>query len=699
MARQNVAVEVFYSGAWHDAVVDDKVFEDAPVTIRCGQGDESPALRPAQLTARVDNSADKYRTSNPASPLYGLAGRNTPVRVKVGGSIRGAAEASSWAVDETADFRRTPRRGKAWVDLTAGGLLQRVNGWTELVSSTMVKGMRSFGAHLMGAWPLEDPSTATVLTNLVGGGRPGSFLPTVTLGDSTRPAGSARSVKLGAGGQLAGTFLSSAASGWQISFAFKMPALPGSATTEEFFTWFDSTGRRWTWEINNTNFTWSVWAANGASLLSNVSSSYGGIVPGSWVRIKTKVSVSAGTITYEPSWYAEGATAEVGTSATFAAADTGCLNNWLIVAATYNVGAWYTGVFGIDDATTTLFNAGVIADFNGHNGETAGARFARLAAALGLTYTVLGTTAKSAIMGGQPEATFADLCKEIVATDDALLYDDIAAVGLVLMLRNARYNQTPALALNITDLMSRPREIADDQSTHNVVTAAQRDGASITATDSTSTMGTQAPPAGVGEARQTVNVNVADSANDLPQQANWWLRRGTVDLPRYPQVLVDLNAKPALITAVQTVRVGSVITIAGYRENLIRLYVLGWTEVVGSFTRTITFICAPDQQFVVGVYDATASRYDLRSSVLNAAKLAGVTSMTFKQTSDESWSTTTPYDLFISGERITVTSMGVRSGTGPWLQAATVVRGVNGVNKDLATNAPVRVATPGRYAL
>jgi hypothetical protein len=186
----------------------------------------------------------------------------------------------------------------------------------------------------------------------------------------------------------------------------------------------------------------------------------------------------------------------------------------------------------------------------------------------------------------------------------------------------------------------------------------------------------------------------------MPQQANWWLRRGTVDLPRYPTVMIDLNAKPGLITAVNAVDVGNVITISGYRENLIRLYVLGWTEVIGSHTRTITFVCAPDQQFVVGVYDAAASRYDLRSSVLNAFKSAGVTAMTFKQTSDESWSTTsTPYDLFISGERITVTSMGVRSGTGPWLQAATVVRGVNGVNKDLATNAPVHIATPGRYAL
>jgi hypothetical protein len=53
----------------------------------------------------------------------------------------------------------------------------------------------------------------------------------------------------------------------------------------------------------------------------------------------------------------------------------------------------------------------------------------------------------------------------------------------------------------------------------------------------------------------------------------------------------------------------------------------------------------------------------------------------------------------ISGERVTVTSMGARSGTGPWLQAATVTRAVNGINKDLPSGASVVLATPGRYAL
>jgi hypothetical protein len=541
----------------------------------------------------------------------------------------------------------------------------------------MVKGMLSFGADAMGVWPLEDASTSTILSNRVAGGAPGGFSD-VTLGDAERPAGSARSVKLGTTGHMYGAFLTSTASGWQISFAFRLAALPGSATYEEIFTWYDSTGRRWTWELNNANHGWTVYAADG-TVLASLATSYSAAPPNQWIRIKMKATVAGATVTYEPSWYPEGSNAEVGVTATFAGTATGYLTRWDIRAATYNVGAWYTGVFGIDDATAPLFNIGVIQDFNGHAGETAGDRFARLMGDLGLAYTVLGDPALSAPMGGQPEATFADLCKEIVATDDALMFDDIDAVALVLMLRNARYNQTPALALTVTDLPFRPKEVTDDQTTHNVVTASQRDGGQYTATDATGPRGTQPPPAGVGEAKQTVDVNVADETLGLRRQAYWWLNRGTVNLPRYPQVTIDLNAQPGLVTAVNTVDVGSVITIAGYRENLIRLYVLGWTETIGTHTRTITFTCAPDQQFVVGVYDASASRYDSASSIVVNRPAAGGTFVKIG-TGDptETWHlTATPYDLMISGERMTVTAMGA-AGTGTQLVSGTFESGTTG---------------------
>jgi hypothetical protein len=165
-------------------------------------------------------------------------------------------------------------------------------------------------------------------------------------------------------------------------------------------------------------------------------------------------------------------------------------------------------------------------------------------------------------------------------------------------------------------------------------------------------------------------------------------------------VEIDLNALPSLVTAVESVRVGNVIEITGFRENTVRLYVLGWTETIGTHTRKIVFTCAPDQQFVVGEWDATDSRWDSATTTLKTGVNTTATAWTFRtQSSKGVWSTTTPYDCFIAGERVTVTAMGAASlVSGAYDQAATVTRSVNGIVKSQATDAPIHAFTPGRWA-
>lgn len=704
MPKQDVAVEIYYDGAWHDLVADDDVLADTPIVIRRGDGDESAAMRPSAIELRLANDDDMYRTSNPESPLYGKAGVNTPLRVSVAGVGRGQGEITSWKAGQTRDFRRTPRRGKAWVDIEANGISWRINQWSDVVQSTMIKGMLSFGDDLIGVWPLEDDSQSTILSQLVAGGAPGTFTGDVTLGDSERPGGSAQSAKLNAGGRMTGTFIASTASGWQVSFAVKLPATPGSATYEEIFTWTDSTGRRWTWEVNNTNWGWWVYAADG-TVLSNLATAWTSAPPTGWCRLRMEVSISGGTVTYEPAWYAEGGTSFTSASNTFAATSTGQPRTWVAQANTYNAGAWYTGVFAIDDPSVPLFNAGVLADFNGHVGETAGDRFDRILDDLGISHAINGTNALSARMGAQPVATLAELLREIRDTDDAVLFESKAAINLVLTLRNFRYNLDPALALDVADehgLPNLPQEVTDDLPIHNVVTASQLNGGTYTAEDSTSIMGSAPPPAGRGEYRQTVDVNVYDEAIDLPQQAWWWLHRGTVAVPRFPQITVNLAALPAWkIAEVENATIGSVITLTGLREYTIRVHVLGYTEVIGTHSRTITFTCVPDQQFDVGTYD-DAARYDSASTTLKTALGPSDTAATFRTTnSGDVWDTTaTPYDVVIAGQRSTVTSMGAASlVSGAYDQPATLRRGVDGIRKALAADEPIHIATPGRWAL
>src|SRR6188474_2183521 len=154
MPKNDVAVELFYDGAWHDLVPADDVFADTPIVIQRGDGDESAAPRPSSISLRLANDDDQFRTTNPESPLYGKAGVNTPLRVLVGGVSRGQVEVSSWKAGQTRDFRANPRRGKAWVDIEGGGLLQRVGQWTEPLKSPFRRYNETL-THVIGYWPLE----------------------------------------------------------------------------------------------------------------------------------------------------------------------------------------------------------------------------------------------------------------------------------------------------------------------------------------------------------------------------------------------------------------------------------------------------------------------------------------------------------------------------------------------------------------
>jgi hypothetical protein len=700
----DITVDLFYDGAWHDLVAADDVLAEQPIVIVRGDGDESAAMRPSSIVLRLANDDDRYRISNPESPLYGKAGVNTPLRVTIGGVTRGTGEVSSWRCGQSRDFRAFPRRGKAWADIEANGLSQRLNQWTEPLRSPMVRNALSLGS-LTGLWPLEDTADATTLSTPLAGGNPGSFSGTVTLGDSLAPDGATASAQAGADGVLTGRFLASSVSGYQLSFSAYIPATLSGAF-QEIFRWTDTAGRTWAWETNNVDFAWRIYDFDGTTI-DYQSGSHSTVALNQWIRYQIRVTVSGGTVTHEPTWWPQGGTGAAGVTKTFAATVAGQPVVWKTPATAYSTGANYCGVYAVADVTDE--SPEIVEAFDGYRGETAGFRFVRLMAELVLDSATNGDITASALMGPQPAVSLPALLKEIRDTDDAVLFESKAAVNLILTMRNFRYNQTPALTIDAlqpdrSGLPALPVEVTDDLPIHNVVTASQRDGGEYTAEDATTAMGTQAPPDGRGEYRQTVDVNVHSELAQLRPQAEWWLKRGTVDLPRFPQVTINLaRMDAARIAEVESVTIGSVIEIVGYRENTIRLYVLGYTETIGwPKARSITYTCFPDQQFVTGTYDSGAVRYDSRSTTLKTAVGIGVTALTFRTVNPmETWSITgVPYDVFIAGERCRVTAMGAASlVSGSYDQAGTVARSVNGVRKVLAAGTPIHVATPGRWAL
>ncbi|THV27946.1 hypothetical protein [Glycomyces paridis] len=82
-------VELRYGGAWQ-AITDD-VRESSPITITRGRSDWAEVPDPAEMTLTLNNGAStvapgivgRYTPANPGSDLYGLIGRNTPIRARL----------------------------------------------------------------------------------------------------------------------------------------------------------------------------------------------------------------------------------------------------------------------------------------------------------------------------------------------------------------------------------------------------------------------------------------------------------------------------------------------------------------------------------------------------------------------------------------------------------------------------------------
>jgi hypothetical protein len=704
MPKQDVAVEIFYDGAWHNVAAADEVFTSTPITIMRGQGSESAGPRPSSITMELNNVTDKYRTSNPESPLYGKAGRNTPVRISVGSSIRGTGEASSWAPDETSDFRRTPRRGRAWVDMEAGGLLQRVNQWTQPLRSPFYIYNANM-AGLAGYFPMEDARGSTRATSTVEGAY-NSVLYGVSFDSQRRPPGSAPLADIDSQSGATGIFRFTGGDaldnvGWQFSVCQYISALgaltqPLNVRTRNGLT-FGLT------LVDSTNeATLIVTDASGIDLI-NKTVSYGSYQwEGRWLMIGFDCSVSGGTVTVEAFWRAAEETFWTVFSDTYSGI-TSSVDN----CRTGGIPGMTVGhILATNGRADNVQLEGRFSAFLGHAGERTAYRFARLCAQFGIGCYVSAGFDQSSPMGPQPTVSLPELFKECVQTEDGLLFDHRTENRLFFLLRADRYNQTPTVTLTPADFPALPKEVVDDQGISNVVTASQRNGGDYTVRDDTGPVGAQPPPNGVGEYLRSVDVNVADEENDLPQYANWWLRRGTVDLPRYPQIVIELAALSTVRAAqIQEVDVGDVIEIEGVHEYTIRLQVIGSNEVIGTHTRTVTYTCVPDQQFDVGAYDNTAYRRDSKSTVLKTSVNSTATALTFR-TSDvrETWRTgTNPaglFDVLISGELVRVTTMGSPTlVSGAYDQAATVVRSVNGIAKSLSVNEPIHVATPAEYAL
>jgi hypothetical protein len=198
-----------------------------------------------------------------------------------------------------------------------------------------------------------------------------------------------------------------------------------------------------------------------------------------------------------------------------------------------------------------------------------------------------------------------------------------------------------------------------------------------------------------------------ESDDRLPDFAAWLLHLGTADALRWPRIKINLVAHPELIPAWLACTIGSRITVANPPSQIagevIDLILEGYNEEINVDHWTVEMSCSPAQPWVVGQYDSSASKWGVRSTVTAAQYGPAVTTLTVTTTENEPLSSTSTYDIVISGEQITVPIGGAaaRTGsTGAWSQVITgVTRAVNGVSKTLPAGSAVSIYNTGRWAL
>lgn len=698
MTSHNVVAQVYLNGAW--TTVNSEVHEG---TIRTQRGfTQYGDLRPAKLEWQFEDPASKWNPGNPASTVYGAAGRAMPARVRIGVFDRCCGEVTELAPDRTLGFAAgPPQRGRQWVDMTAEGVLSRISGWDTPLRSPMYFNITSL-ANLIGHWPLEDGRDATQLTNTVPGGTPGTTIGMSFGEDGPDGAESvAKFLNADSTSKISGKFVrASTTAGWQIAWSIKLTAIP-AAGPYQLISWRTTNGYRYAINLNTNSFNIKIDDGDGVNLVDTSVGFIGFASPDNWDTMRFKVTASGGTVSWALGWYQQGAPSMWGTSGTFAGT-VGALDRWSANGNPSMQNGLIGHVYGVTTGTDDLLSYASIHSFDGYVGETAGDRFLRLMDQLGVLTIMLGDPDDTAPMGKQTASTTLALLQEIGRTDQALIYDTAGEISVTMRSRAHMYDTTPKAFTYPDDFGGTFRERYDFVGVQNLVTAKQLDGGEATAALTTGPLSTQPFPAGVGEKKGSVDVNVATD-DQLGSIANWVMRNGTVPGARYPQVTIDLDRRPDLISLVNSVELGDTITITGRAPDVIILLVIGIDEQIDQYRRLVTFTCVPGDVFAqVGRYDDAALRYDVSSSTVKSAVASGATSAVFRTTNlIESWSTSAvPYAVMIAGQRNTVTAITAPTlVSGAWEQTATLTRAVNGVVKALAAGDEVHIANPGRYGI
>lgn len=651
------------SWVWTDVTHD--VQYQQKLAIKIGRADESTTPQPATFGVTLDNRSGAY-SKGPQSPNWPNVRRGTPIRVVLAYQSVLYTRFFGYAVGFTPSWDVTGNY--AVVNVQAAGSKRRLAQGTQPLQSTLRRSIPGVTA-LVAYWPCEDGNTTGLLTSAAANGQPLAISGAPNLASYTGFAGSLPIPTFQAD-SWSGQVPSYADSGsGQVRWLLFIPTASPPPDQAALIS-LSTAGSVARLEVRyGTGGTLRLIGFDRTGATAFDSGAIGFFVLGAPMRLSIQWTVTGGNTAFILSQL------NVGTPGA------GYYNilatGWTVKGVTnvsVNAGGNLTGcsvghiyVQNQSDDTATL-----IAQLNAFVGEGASDRIARLCAEQGEQVTVHGGHNQGA-MGPQTSDTFSNLLEAAATVDQGYLVDGLSQ-GLTYFTRDHLENQavTLPLAANLGQVEQPMTPTDDDQLTKNQYTASRVNGATVTYTDTTSSLNTN--NVGVYSDSGTIN---SEFDWQLADFASWRVHLGNVDDYRYPAVNLALHHHPELlpswipatnviagraqITGLQTVRHQQAVTV-------IDLFAQGWQETIDQFMWSVTLNSSPYDpwRMIVLAQDSGDTgeflcRLDTDGSTTVGDTPAGSTAIIVATTSGPLWVQGSgddfPLDVNAGGWQTTVTSI------------------------------------------
>jgi hypothetical protein len=688
MALLRFTFELYLGGSWVDITT---YVRHQKVNIERGTKDEAPKLTPAKAKLTLENGDDRFNPRNPTGPYFGQLVRNTPIRISCAGAVSNASRFYGEV------FAFEPRwnedRSNCTVSVEANGSLRRILGSKVPPRSYYRSWWNTRGGvnpKPRYFYPLEDAAgTAEIgqgsatFKNAPADGAAWGKAPM----NDWQPNG----VAIDNFNEL--TFpcdmRGSTATAWEVSFLMTFPDAKAVSTGV-----IDCGTIKYGWNLGtqavidpNNPFGQAI-----IYVLTSASTDFLELtalpplkdVGPVWVTIRN--SFNGTVVTTWASWQPVARESNAITvSAVLANRPTAALEmpRSITAAAVLDATGAAKGYVGLSSLTVSECSNGTsgiglsYAATKGNPGELTYDRFTRMCTEYGITNSA--STLGAVQLGRQYIQGLEDHLLEMLTSSAHSGVVESRSANSLSLLSPGTHRGTISYTEIVPDL--EPTE--DDKNTANIVRLANSHSGQATLTKATGDLSV----AHVGPFERKLETNNAAYSQALAQ-AGKALALGTWPGPRFTEITVSARSTPASYSLYRSIEVGDFFTLdltsTGYHDLLI-VKVLDIREAISHEDHRFTFTVQPGE-LDYRAWTVATNRVDLASSTVAVASSGSTVDVNVPTAK---WSTTAvPYDVMVSGERMTVTAVSNLTST---TQRLTVTRAVNGVAKTVPVGAEVHL--------